>query len=186
MSTISNAAGPPGGDRKETRRDFLVVSASAFAAVGTAAALWPFIDSMNPAADTRAMAKVEIDLKPIELGQRVTVVWQGKPIFIIRRTPELIAQAQADDANSDLIDPATDASRVKNAEWLIVIGICTHLGCIPKGQKVGDIRGKWGGWFCVCHGSIYDLAGRVRRGPAPKNLYLPPYAFGENNLLRIG
>ena len=185
MSTPSNAAKPPGGDREESRRDFLTISATAFAAVGTAAAMWPFIDSMNPAADVRAIAKVKIDLKPIELGQRVTVVWQGKPIFIDHRTPKQIAWARADDG-ADLPDPASDASRVQREEWLVVIGICTHLGCIPRGQARGDQLGDWGGWFCPCHGSHYDTAGRIRKGPAPKNLYLPPYEITENNLLRIG
>jgi ubiquinol-cytochrome c reductase iron-sulfur subunit len=186
MCAVSKASLRPGPKRPASRRDFLYLTAGAMAAVGTAAAIWPLIDSMNPAADTRAVSTVEIDFDPIELGQRVTVMWQGKPIFIVRRTPEQIAQAKADDGNPDLIDPATDSSRVKRAEWLVVIGICTHLGCVPKGQNLGDPVGPWGGWFCVCHGSIYDMAGRVRRGPAPKNLYLPPYEFLENGVVRIG
>ena len=186
MCAASHAAARPDLGGKASRRDFLYLSAGAMAAVGTAAAVWPLIDSMNPAADTLAVSTVEVDFGPITLGQRITVMWQGKPIFIVRRTPEQIAMAQADDNNPDLIDPATDASRVKRAEWLVVIGICTHLGCVPKGQKSGDPVGPWGGWFCVCHGSIYDMAGRVRRGPAPLNLYLPPYEFLENGLVRIG
>ena len=186
MCATSNPAAGQGVDKPASRRDFLYLTAGAMAAVGTAAVVWPLIDSMNPAADTLAVSTIEVDFGPIELGQRITAVWQGKPIFIVRRTPEQIAQAQADDDNPDLIDPATDASRIKRAEWLVVIGICTHLGCIPKGQKAGDPVGPWGGWFCVCHGSIYDMAGRVRRGPAPKNLYLPPYDFLKNGVLRIG
>lgn len=186
MCAASNLAMGPGDIQPTTRRDFLYLSAGAMAAVGTVAAIWPLIDSMNPAADARAVSVVEVDLDPVVLGQRITVVWQGKPIFIVHRTLAQIAAAKADDNNPDLIDPAADAARVKRAEWLIVIGICTHLGCIPKGQKSGDPVGPWGGWFCVCHGSIYDMAGRVRRGPAPENLYLPPYDFLKNGVVRIG
>ncbi|MFV2035297.1 MAG: ubiquinol-cytochrome c reductase iron-sulfur subunit [Halocynthiibacter sp.] len=186
MSLATSTTADSNPDQPPTRRDFLYLGTGAMAAVGVAAVAWPLIDSMNPAADTLAISKVEFDLGPIEFGQRITVKWQSKPVFVVRRTPEMIAKAQADDNNPDLIDPATDASRVKDTEWLIVIGICTHLGCIPKGQKDSDIRGQWGGWFCVCHGSIYDLAGRVRRGPAPLNLYLPPYEFFGNGMVRLG
>jgi len=191
MSEASSAAAEPEPGHPEpgqpvSRRDFLYLGTGAMAVAGVAAFAWPLIDSMNPAADTLAVSKVEFDKAPIEFGQRVTIKWQGKPVFVVRRTPEMIAQAVADDANPDLIDPATDAERVQVPEWLIVIGICTHLGCIPKGQKEGDIRGKWNGWFCVCHGSIYDLAGRVRRGPAPLNLYLPPYKFLDNGMVLLG
>ncbi len=175
----------PGSD-DVTRRDFLYVATGAMAAVGAAASLWPLIDSMNPSADLRATATTEVDLAPIQPGQRITVVWRGKPIFIDRRTPEQIARARADDNNPDLIDPATDASRVKNPEWLIVIGICTHLGCIPLGQKPGDPVGQWGGWFCPCHGSEYDTSGRVRKGPAPRNLDVPPYTFTKPDKVLIG
>jgi ubiquinol-cytochrome c reductase iron-sulfur subunit len=186
MCAASSATAGQESNRSASRRDFLYLTAGTVAAVGTAVAVWPLIDSMNPAADARAVSTVEVDLGPIELGQRITAVWQSKPIFIVHRTPEQIAMAQADDNNPNLIDPATDSSRVKRAEWLVVIGICTHLGCIPKGQKAGDPVGPWGGWFCICHGSIYDMAGRVRRGPAPLNLYLPPYDFLDNGVVRIG
>ena len=169
-----------------TRRDFLTVSTEAFAAIGAAAALWPFIDNMNPSADIRALAEIEIDLAPIELGQRITIKWQGRPVFIVHRSPEAIARAKADDNSPDLIDPALDTARVQQAQWLIVIGICTHLGCIPLGQRTGDPKGIYDGWFCPCHGSVYDLAGRVRRGPAPRNLDVPPYEFLEENRVRIG
>ncbi len=168
------------------RRDFLYLLTGAVGAVGAGAAVWPLIDSMNPAADIRAVATVDVDLAPIAPGQRITVMWQGKPVFIDHRTPEQIARARADDDAPDLIDPATDAARVERPEWLVVIGICTHLGCIPLGQKMSDPRGGWGGWFCPCHGSHYDTAGRIRKGPAPLNLWLPPYQFLDDALLRLG
>ncbi len=182
MSTTTGNPDEPG----PTRRDFLYIVTGAVAAVGTAAAAWPFIDSMNPAADVLAMSTTEVDLTPMVVGQRLTAVWQGKPIFIVRRTAEEIARAKADDNNPNLIDPATDAERTQREGWLVVIGICTHLGCVPKGQSQGDPVGKWGGWFCVCHGSVYDTAGRVRRGPAPRNLDLPPYEFLDNGSVRLG
>lgn len=169
----------------ETRRDFLYLATATTAAVGTAVALWPFIDSMNPGADVRAAASVEVDLSPIEVGQRITVKWSGKPLFIDRRTPEEIARARADDT-ADLIDPARDAERVQRDAWLVVVGICTHLGCVPLGQKPGDPRGKYGGYFCACHGSLYDTSGRVRRGPAPRNLEVPPYRFLDDATIRVG
>ena len=185
MCAASSAAAEQDEDQPASRRDFLYLSAAAMAAVGTSAAIWPLIDSMNPAADVRAVSTVEVDLAPVQLGQRLTVVWRCRPVFIDHRPAARIARAKADDA-ADLPDPATDASRVKREEWLIVIGVCTHLGCIPLGQKSGDPLGDWGGWFCPCHGSHYDTAGRVRKGPAPKNLYLPPYDFLENSVVRIG
>lgn len=170
----------------EKRRDFLYVATGAVGAVGAAIAVWPLIDSMNPAADVLALASIEVDLATIEIGQRVTVKWRGRPVFICHRTAAEITAAEADDGDPRLIDPATDASRVRRKEWLIVIGICTHLGCVPLGQRPTDPRGKWGGWFCPCHGSMYDTAGRVRRGPAPRNLDLPPYGFLEDMRVRIG
>ena len=173
-------------DLPNSRRDFLFIATASVAAVGASLAIWPFIDNMNPSADVLAVSKVEIDLSPIEIGQRVTIKWRGSPVFIVRRTSAQISMAQRDDYNPDLIDPATDASRVKQAQWLIVIGVCTHLGCIPLGQKSSDERGNWGGWFCPCHGSVYDISGRVRRGPAPKNLVLPPYKFNGSGGVLIG
>ena len=174
------------GDALSRRRDFLVLTTGSAAAVGTGLALWPLLESMRPAADMRAAASIEVDLKPVEPGQRLTVKWRGRPLFIVRRTADEIVRARADDDNPDLIDPATDASRVKRAEWLIVIGVCTHLGCIPLGQKSGDPLGQWSGWFCPCHGSHYDTAGRIRKGPAPRNLDLAPYAFLANGGVKIG
>ncbi len=173
-------------DVSEDRRDFLFIATGAFAAAGAGMSIWPLIDNMNPSADVLALSSTEVDLAPIELGQRVTVTWRGKPVFIVRRTPEEISRSRMDDANPNLIDPATDAQRVQRQEWLIVIGICTHLGCVPLGQRPGDPRSEYGGWFCPCHGSKYDTAGRVRRGPAPRNLDLPPYVFLENSKLKIG
>lgn len=168
-----------------TRRDFICVSTAAFAAIGTGFALWPFVDSMNPGADVLSFATIEADLAPVELGQRITVEWRGQPVFIDHRTLEQIAAARADDGAS-LRDPEPDSARVNRPEWLVVIGICTHLGCVPLGQSTNDPRGSWGGWFCPCHGSHYDVSGRVRRGPAPRNLVVPPYAFLDDTRIRIG
>ena len=168
------------------RRDFIHIAPVSFAAVGVAASAIPLVDSMNPSADILAVSSIEVDLSSIESGQRVTVSWRNQPIFIIRRTEAIIARAQADDANPGLIDPASDRARVQKSEWLIMIGVCAHLGCIPLGQKEGDARGKYGGWFCPCHGSLYDMSGRVRRGPAPRNLDIPPYAFLSDTTVRIG
>lgn len=168
-----------------TRRDFIFIAAGSFAGIGAAMSLWPVIDSLNPAADVRAVAKIEIDLEPILPGQRLTVLWRGKPVFIDHRTPQQIKQARADDS-AELIDPEIDAARVQKTEWLIVIGICTHLGCIPQGQKPNSRKGDWGGWFCSCHGSEYDTSGRIRKGPAPRNLDVPPYTFVSDTLVKIG
>ncbi|MEX0697006.1 MAG: ubiquinol-cytochrome c reductase iron-sulfur subunit [Dongiaceae bacterium] len=188
MAERTEAAGAPGGrghDDGETRRDFLYLATAAVGGVGVAAVLWPFIDQMNPAADVLALASTEIDLSAVEVGQRITVVWRGKPVFIDRRTPEHIEQARNVDLGA-LPDPQADEERVQRPEWLVVVGICTHLGCIPQGQKVGDPRGEFGGWFCTCHGSQYDFSGRIRKGPAPRNLEVPPYEFVEDSLIRIG
>ncbi len=169
----------------ETRRDFLVLMTGTVATTGVALAAWPFIDSMNPAADVLAVSTVEVDLEPVEIGQRITVVWRGKPVFIDHRTPDRIALAKADD-NANLIDPEPDDERVQRDEWLIVVGICTHLGCIPLGQRPGDPKGEWVGWFCPCHGSHYDTSGRIRKGPAPRNLDVPAYRFLSDTTIRIG
>jgi len=183
---VTDASHEEPGPPPVERRDFLYVATAMMGAVGAAAALWPFIDAMNPSADMQAIANVEVDLAPVEPGQRITVTWRGQPIFIDRRTPERIAEARADDDAPDLRDPATDASRVQREEWLIVVCICTHLGCVPDGQMPGGRRGDWNGWFCPCHGSHYDTSGRIRKGPAPRNLVVPLYAFLDDATVRIG
>jgi ubiquinol-cytochrome c reductase iron-sulfur subunit len=180
-----------------TRRDFLYIATGSFAAVGAAAVAWPIIDQMNPDASIQALAAIEVDLSAIEVGQAVTVRWQGKPVFIRRRTQKEIDEARSATV-ADLPDPyarndklpanapATDEDRAPRPEWIVVVGICTHLGCVPLGQKDGDPRGDWGGWFCPCHGSQYDTAGRIRKGPAPYNLEVPVYDFIEDTKIRIG
>ena len=167
------------------RRDFLLIATGAVATFGAAAALWPIIDSLNPAADVLGISSSEIDLGPIEIGQRVTITWRGKPVFIDHRTPEQMNRAIADDV-VDLPDFELDSDRVQNPEWLIVIGICTHLGCIPLGQRISEQKGDFGGWFCPCHGSHYDTSGRVRKGPAQKNLVVPNYQFLDDGRVRVG
>ena len=181
------------------RRDFIVIAAQAFAGVGAVAALWPFIAQMNPDASTLALASTEVDLSPIKEGQAITVLWRGKPVFVRHRTADEIKAALAVKI-SDLRDlsarndalperaPATDLNRTKKGHenWIVLVGICTHLGCIPKGQSMTDARGDFGGWFCPCHGSHYDTAGRIRKGPAPRNLDVPSYAFISDTRVKIG
>jgi ubiquinol-cytochrome c reductase iron-sulfur subunit len=176
---------PHGPDEGETRRDFLVLAASAVGAVGVVAAAVPLINSMNPSADVLALSTTEVDLKPVALGQAITVVWRGHPVFVRHRTPQEIEAARKVPL-SELPDPQPDEKRVKKPEWLIVVGVCTHLGCIPLGQKPTDNRGEYGGWFCPCHGSQYDTSGRIRKGPAPRNLEVPGYEFLTDDSVRIG
>jgi len=166
--------------QKVTRRDFLVLSATAMAGVGAAVCAWPFIDSMNPAKDVLALSSVEVDLTPIEEGQTLKVLWRGKPVFIRHRTAKEISEAESADWQ-DLRDPQQDSERVKpeHKQWLVMIGVCTHLGCIP-------IDVKTGGWFCPCHGSHYDASGRVTKGPAPLNLIVPEYKFISDTKIKIG
>jgi ubiquinol-cytochrome c reductase iron-sulfur subunit len=166
----------------ETRRDFIVLTASALGAVGAAAFAWPIITSMNPSADVLALASIEVDLAPIQVGQSIKVMWRGKPVAIRNRTPQEISEARAVPL-SELKDPQRDEDRVKKGhdQWLVMVDICTHLGCIPLGQS-----GDYGGWFCPCHGSQYDTSGRIRKGPAPINLVVPEYAFLSNTKIRIG
>lgn len=188
-------------DDDANRRDFLVIAGNAFAAVGGAALLWPFVHQMNPDASAKALASIEVDLSSVKEGQVITPMWRGKPVFIRHRTAEEIAAAEKEDPTS-LPDelarneafpdgsqpPALDSNRVKKGheKWLVLVGICTHLGCIPKGSSMGDARGDYGGWFCPCHGSHYDTSGRIRRGPAPRNLEVPPYEFLSDTKIKIG
>lgn len=167
------------------RRDFLNLLTTSLAGFGAAAVAWPMIHSLNPSKDVLALASVEVDLSAIEVGQAVTVKWRGKPVFIRRRTEEEIKQAEEVDLAS-LRDPQPDDVRVQKPEWLILVGVCTHLGCVPQGQKPSEPRGQYGGWFCPCHGSEYDTSGRIRRGPAPLNLEVPTYTFESDTLVKIG
>ena len=162
------------------RRDFIVVATYAMGAVGAGAVAWPLIDQMNPDASVKALASIEIDLSAIDIGQSITVSWRGKPVFIRRRTQGEIAEARSV-AFAALPDPQGDETRVTKEEWLVMVGICTHLGCVPLGQS-----GDFNGWFCPCHGSHYDTSGRIRKGPAPKNLEIPPYEFVGDTRIKIG
>lgn len=185
-----------------TRRDFLFYATAGAAAVTTGAAVWPLINQMNPSTDVRALSTIRVDVAGVTPGTQLTVLWQGKPVFIRARTEEEIAAGRADDAASDLIDteannanlaaeaPALDENRalagpegdtLPPGTWLVQIGVCTHLGCVPLGEA-----GDFGGWFCPCHGSHYDTAGRIRRGPAPRNLPIPVTAWVDATTLQIG
>ena len=158
---------------------------ASFAAVGVGAIVWPFINSMQPARDVLALASTEVDLAPIAEGQAITVMWRGKPVFVRHRTGAEVTQAREVPV-SQLPDPQPDQARVQKDQWLVVLGVCTHLGCVPLGQKPTDARGEYGGWFCPCHGSHYDTSGRIRKGPAPRNLEVPQYAFTSDTKIRIG
>ena len=167
-------------DKKTNRRDFIFTASYALGAVGVGAAVWPLIDQMNPDASVKALASTEVDISGVEKGQSITVLWRGKPVFIRRRTNEEIAKAK-DVKLEDLPHPETDEERAKNPEWLVMLGVCTHLGCVPLGDK-----GEYGGWFCPCHGSHYDTSGRIRKGPAPTNMEVPKYEFVNSNTIKIG
>ena len=188
---MASSSIPAGAHGDPNRRDFLMVASGALAGVGAAATAWPFINNLNPAADTLALSSIEVNVSPIQVGQAVTVKWRGKPVFIRHRTPDEIKAAEAVPL-SELRDPQTDNSRVTDSakkvrpEWLIMIGVCTHLGCVPLGNKPGDPKGPFGGWFCPCHGSAYDTSGRIRQGPAPLNLAVPDYLFTSDTLVRVG
>ena len=175
---VDSSARADGG----TRRDFLYLATGAVAGVGGLAAVWPLIDQMNPARDVLALASVEVDLSPIVEGQSITVMWRGKPLFVRRRTAAEIEEARQAPL-ADLKDPQADSERVKEdrPEWLVLVGVCTHLGCVPLGAA-----GDYGGWFCPCHGSHYDTSGRIRKGPAPTNLPVPEYVFLDDSRIVVG
>ncbi len=185
MADSASGAGAGDHDEDVTRRDFLYIATGVAGVVGTAAALWPFVDSMNPAADTLALSTIEVDISGVEEGQSITVKWRGKPVFIRHRTPAEIKEAE-DVPLADLPDPESDEQRAPKPQWLIIVGVCTHLGCIPLGQKASDKKGEFDGWFCPCHGSHYDTSGRIRKGPAPENLPVPKYTYLDDTTVRIG
>lgn len=179
---MSNIIDNENDENKITRRDFMTLTASSMAAVGAACAVWPLVDSLNPSADVLALSSIEVDLSNIKPGQTVTVKWRGKPVFIKNRTLKEIEEARQVEL-SELKDPQTDQERVKTGheQWLITIGVCTHLGCVPLANQ-----GEYDGWFCPCHGSHYDSSGRIRKGPAPLNLAIPTYEFISDTKIRIG
>ena len=169
------------------RRDFINIGAAAFGGVGAVGLLFPLVNQMNPSADVLALAQIDVDISAIQSGQAIKTIWRKQPIFIRNLTPAEIQAANAVDV-STLRDPQTLADRTKEGHrnWLITLGVCTHLGCIPLGINEGDNRGKFGGYFCPCHGSQYDTAGRIRQGPAPKNLAVPPYKFTSPTAVLVG
>jgi ubiquinol-cytochrome c reductase iron-sulfur subunit len=180
-----------------TRRDFIHIFAGATAAVGGVGVAIPLVHQMNPDAGVLALSTKEVDLAAVEVGQAIRVFWQGKPVFIRRRTPEEIAESAetpigalkdklARNDNLPAKADAEDKNRVENPEYIVVVGVCTHLGCVPLGSAQGEVRGDFGGWFCPCHGSHYDNSGRIRKGPAPENLVVPPYQFTTPTTLLIG
>ena len=180
--SLTQSVSDPANTVDPSRRDFIHIAATAAAAGGVVAVAWPLIDQLNPAADTLALATLEYDLSKVALGQEVTISWRKQPVFIRHRTPKEIADARAAD-HGQLKDPETDAARVKagKEQWLILLASCTHLGCVPT---FGG--GDYAGWLCPCHGSVYDTSGRIRKGPAPKNLYVPDYAFLSDTKIKIG
>ena len=167
-------------EKKVKRREFNYTATYAVGAVGVGATVWPLIDQMNPDASVKALASTEVDISGVEKGQSITVLWRGKPVFIRRRTDEEITKARQVNID-ELKHPEKDEDRAKNPEWLVMLGVCTHLGCVPLGDK-----GEYGGWFCPCHGSHYDTSGRIRKGPAPTNLEIPKYEFISDSTIKIG
>ena len=167
-------------EKKTKRREFLFTASYAVGAVGVGAVIWPLVDQMNPDASVKALASTEVDVSSVEPGKAITVLWRGKPVFIKRRTQGEIDEARAVKME-ELKHPESDEERAKNPEWLVMLGVCTHLGCVPLGDK-----GEYGGWFCPCHGSHYDTSGRIRKGPAPTNMEVPKYEFVNSNIIKIG
>ena len=166
--------------KKIQRRDFIFTASYALGAVGVGSVVWPLVDQMNPDRSVKALASTEVDISSLEPGKSITVLWRGKPVFIKRRTQKEIEEAR-NVKIEELPHPEKDEDRAKNPEWLVMLGICTHLGCVPLGDK-----GEYNGWFCPCHGSHYDTSGRIRKGPAPTNLEVPKYEFVNNNTIKIG
>ena len=164
----------------QLRRDFLYYATAGTGAVAVGAAVWPLLNQMNPSADVRALSQIRVDISGVEPGTQLTVSFLGKPVFIRYRTAEEIAGARAVDMG-DLKDPEADEDRVVKDPWLIMVGVCTHLGCVPLGDT-----GDYDGWYCPCHGSHYDTSGRIRKGPAPLNLAVPDYVFLDDNNIKIG
>ena len=167
-------------EKETNRRDFLFTATYAVGAVGVGATVWPMIDQMNPDASVKALASTEVDVSSVTPGKTITVLWRGKPVFIRRRTKEEIDEARSVKMD-ELIHSEKDEDRAKNPEWLVMLGVCTHLGCVPLKDK-GDYKG----WFCPCHGSHYDTSGRIRKGPAPENMAVPKYEFLDNKTIKIG
>ena len=167
-------------EKKNNRRDFLFTASYTIGAVGLGATIWPFIDQMNPDSSVKALATTEVDISQIQPGKSITVLWRGKPVFIKRRTESEISEAQSVKLE-ELKHPEKDQDRVKKPEWLVMLGICTHLGCVPLSDK-GEYKGR----FCPCHGSHYDTSGRIRKGPAPVNMEVPKYTFIDDNTIKIG
>ena len=188
MATLEeNAVAQVEADHSLRRRDFINIAAVSFVGVGAAATVAPLVIQMNPSADVLALASTEVDISKIEPGMAIKTSWRKQPVFVRNLTPSEIAAANAVDV-SDLRDPQTLAERTKPGKenWLITLGICTHLGCVPLGVATGENRGEYGGYFCPCHGSHYDTAARIRKGPAPTNLVVPDYAFTSDTVVTIG
>ena len=167
-------------EKKNNRRDFLFTASYTIGAVGLGATIWPLIDQMNPDSSVKALSTTEVDISQIQPGKSITVLWRGKPVFIKRRTSEEISEAQSVSLD-ELPHPEKDQDRAKKPEWLVMLGICTHLGCVPLSDK-----GEYNGWFCPCHGSHYDTSGRIRKGPAPTNMEIPKYEFVNADTIKIG
>ena len=183
----SEQAGPAAEEGGVRRRDFINIAAASFGGVGAVAFLYPLINQMNPSADVLALAQIDVDVSPIQAGQAIKTMWRKQPIFIRNLTAAEQAAANAVDTGS-LRDPQTLDERTKEGHrnWLITLGVCTHLGCVPLGAAEGEPKGEFGGYFCPCHGSHYDTAARIRKGPAPRNLEVPEYEFISDTSVRIG